>query len=393
MAGKLATEERLRLAPSALWMHFGFVLTGLGTAMLGPILPLLTRHWMLRDDQSGLLLLAQFCGSFLGGVSVSWRLRRSLLIGMGAAAVGIGCFALAPGLPIACAALLVAGFGLGHSITAINILAGQRFTEKRASALALLNFFWSLGAMLAPLLTAWLTPRFALRGLLEWFAVLFAVCGVSMAAQMRGAATETRVLESDVQETRGLARKVFIFFAIMLFLYGGLETCLSGWLTTYALRYGDKTLAVSEYTTLLLWLSLTVGRAGSSLLLLRAPERVVRRVALAMTVALTAALAMAHTATAIAVYTVLLGLSLAPWFPVTFSLLMGERPRARQAGIVIAVSGLGAAALPWLMGVVSARAGSLQLALVIPLVAAIALLGMSLGRGSGPLPEEHIRGV
>jgi len=166
----------------------------------------------------------------------------------------------------------------------------------------------------------------------------------------------------------------------MLFLYGGLETCLSGWLTTYALRYGTRTLALSEYTTLLLWLSLTAGRAGSSLLLLRAPERVVLQISLALTVLLTAGLAVAHTAIGIAVCTVMLGLSLAPWFPVTFSLLMGEGPRARQAGVVIAVSGLGAATLPWMMGVVSTRANSLHAALAIPLVAAIGLLGMSFAR-------------
>lgn len=377
------TEGEVRARPSAALMHFAFVLTGLGTAMLGPILPLLTHQWSLRDDQSGLLLMAQFCGSFLGGVSVSWRLRRSLLIGMGASAAGVSIFAVAPGLLMACAGLLVAGYGLGHSITAVNLLAGQRFTERRASALALLNFFWSLGAMLAPLLTASLASRFRLRDLLGWFAALFLACGVGMAIEMRGAGVETRVLESDVSGGRGLARGIFVFFMAGLFLYGGLETCLSGWMTTYALRYGDRTLAVSEYTTLLLWMSLTAGRAGSSLLLLRMPERLLLRLALGMTVLLTGGLAVAHTAGTIAVCTVLLGLSLAPWFPVTFSLLMEERPRARQAGIVIAVSGLGAAALPWLMGLVSARAGSLQMALVIPLVAAVGLLGMSFGRSLG----------
>lgn len=377
MAQRLATEKEVSPAPSALLMHFAFILTGLGTAMLGPLLPLLTRQWALRDEQSGLLLMAQFCGAFLGGVSVSWRLRRSLLIGMGAATAGIGCFAIAPGLLIACAALLLAGFGLGHAITAVNILAGQRFTSKRAAALSLLNFFWSFGAMLAPLLTAWLVPQFPLRVLLAWFALLFLICGAGMAAQMRGAAAETRALESDAADQHGLARKVFILFMLALFLYGGLETCLSGWLTTYALRYGDRSLALSEYTTLLLWMSLTAGRAGSSLLLLRAPERVVRRFALALTVTFTVGLAVAHTAATIAAFTVMLGLSLAPWFPVTFSLLMGERPRARQAGIVIAVSGLGAAALPWMMGVISTRAGSLQVALAVPLLAAVGLLGMS----------------
>lgn len=377
MTNKEARDQGVQPVPSVTLMYAAFILTGLGTAMLGPLLPLLTKQWALRDEQSGLLLMAQFCGSFLGGVSVSWRLRQSLLLGMAAAAAGIGCFAIAPGLLLACASLVVAGFGVGCSLTAINIMAGRRFTAERASALALLSFFWSFGAILAPLLTAWLTPRFPLRGLLEWFALLFLVCGVGMAGQMRGSADETRVLESEADRRGGLAGRVFVLFMVMLFLYGGLETCLSGWLTTYALRYGDRTLALSEYTTLLLWMSLTAGRAGSSLLLLRAPERLVRRVALVLTVLLTALLAIAHTAVAIAVCTVLLGLSLSPWFPVTFSLLMGERPRARQAGIVVAVSGLGAAALPWMMGVVSTRAGSLQIALAIPLLAALGLLAMS----------------
>ena len=45
---------------------------------------------------------------------------------------------------------------------------------------------------------------------------------------------------------------------------------------------------------------------------------------------------------------------------------------------VVATSGLGAAALPWLMGVVSTGAGSLQVALALPFAAALGLLGMSL---------------
>jgi len=44
---------------------------------------------------------------------------------------------------------------------------------------------------------------------------------------------------------------------------------------------------------------------------------------------------------------------------------------------VLAVSGLGAAALPWMMGVVSTRTGSLQVALALPFAAALGLLAMS----------------
>jgi len=359
-------------------MHFGLLLAGLGTALLGPILPVLAEQWTMQDSQSGLLMMAKFCGAFLGGVSVSRNLKRSLLVGMFAGAAGFGCFAVAPGMALGAAALFVGGYGIGQLITATNILAGRRFTAHRGSALSMLNFSFSLGAMLSALLAAWLLPLFALRSLLECFAATFLLGGLMLVLEMRGAtAEEFDLTPTKATPEKGLGGRTYLYFAGLLFLYGGLETCLSGWLTTFALRYGTRTLAVSEYTTLLLWMSLTVGRAGASAVMLRVGEKTVQRWGLALAALFTAALALAHSAGTIAVFAVLLGLSLAPFFPATWALLMVERPAARQAGIVLAVSGLGAAALPWLMGVVSTRTGSLQVALALPLAAAVVLLGMS----------------
>jgi fucose permease len=369
-------------------MHYGLVLAGLGTALLGPILPVLARQWGMLDSQSGLLMMAKFCGAFLGGVAVSGRLRRSLLVGLTAGAVGFGGFAVAPSMGVGCGSLFVGGFGLGQIITSVNILAGRRFTAHRGSALSMLNFSFSLGAMLSALLAAWLLPRFALRGLLEGFAALFAIGVVALIVQMRGGGGIEEKFDQPTVEAEpqtGLSWRLYVYFAALLVLYGGLETCLSGWLTTFALRYGDKTLAVSEYTTLLLWMSLTVGRVGASAVMLRVGEKTVQRWGLGLAAVFTAALAMAHSAVTIAAFAVLLGLSLAPFFPATWALLMMERPTARQAGIVLAVSGLGAAALPWLMGVVSTGAGSLQVALALPFAAALGLLVMSWFRPRAPV--------
>ncbi|MGD0444227.1 MAG: MFS transporter [Edaphobacter sp.] len=361
-------------------MHFGLLLAGLGTALLGPILPVLARQWGMLDSQSGLLMMAKFCGAFLGGVTVSRRLAQSLLLGLAAGAVGFGGFALAPRMSVGCVALFVGGYGLGQILTSVNILAGRRFTAHRGSALALLNFSFSLGAMMSALLSAWLLPRFALRGLLECFAGAFLLGGIGLMLQMRQGRPEEEHFDAATTEAEprsGLSGRLYLYFAMLLVLYGGLETCLSGWLTTFALRYGDKTLAVSEYTTLLLWLSLTVGRAGASAVMLRVGEKTTQRWGLGLAAMFTACLAMAHSAVTIAGFAVLLGLSLAPFFPATWALLMAERPTARQAGIVLAVSGLGAAALPWMMGVVSTRVGSLQVALALPFAAAAGLLVMS----------------
>jgi MFS transporter, FHS family, glucose/mannose:H+ symporter len=377
-------ERGKTAAPSLGLMHFGLLLAGLGTALLGPILPVLALQWGMLDSQSGLLMMAKFCGAFLGGVTVSRKLRQSLLLGLAAGAVGFGGFALAPGMSVGCVALFVGGYGIGQVITSVNILAGRRFTSHRGSALALLNFSFSLGAMMSALLSAWLLPRFALRRLLECFAGAFLLGGIGLILQMR----QTRPQEDQDDEHfhaamaesephSGLSSRLFFYFAMLLVLYGGLETCLSGWLTTFALRYGDKTLALSEYTTLLLWMSLTVGRAGASAVMLRVGEKTTQRWGLGLAAIFTAGLATAHSAVTIAGFAVLLGLSLAPFFPATWALLMTERPTARQAGIVLAVSGLGAAALPWMMGVLSTRMGSLQVALALPFAAAAGLLVMS----------------
>jgi fucose permease len=219
---------------------------------------------------------------------------------------------------------------------------------------------------------------FALRGLLECFAAAFVLGGAVLVFELRDTAADDLRVVVEAATEPGLGTRAYLYFAGLLFLYGGLETCLSGWLTTYALRYGDKTLAVSEYTTLLLWMSLTIGRAVASAVMLRVGEKTTQRWGLALAAMCTAGLAVAHSAVAIAAFAVLLGLSLAPFFPATWALLMTERPSARQAGIVLAVSGLGAASLPWLMGVVSTWTGSLQISLVLPLAAAVALLTMSI---------------
>ncbi|RXH56839.1 MFS transporter [Granulicella sibirica] len=355
-------------------MHAGLVLAGLGTALLGPILPLVAHQWQLLDSQSGLLMAAKFCGAFVGGVTVSKKLKRGLVVGFLAAALGFFGFAISPGLMTGCATLALGGFGIGRTITATNILAGRRFTAHRGSALSLLNFSFSAGAMLSALGAAWLLPKFPLRGVLEGFAAAFAVVALWIGVQGRGTSDDEVPVEAG---GAGFGGGLFAYFIGLLFLYGGLETCLGGWLTTFALRYGDKSFALSEYTTLVFWMALTVGRAGSSALMLRVSERTLQRSGLVASALCVAGLGVAHGGLAIALVAMLLGLSLSPFFPSTFSLLMADRPTASQAGVVMSASGLGAAALPWAMGVVSTRTGSLQMALILPLGAAVGLLGMS----------------
>jgi fucose permease len=361
--------------PSAPWLAADFLLAGLGTVLLGPLLPTVAHAWHLTDAQSGLLLLTKFVGAFIGGVSVPRRLGLGIFVGSLLACAGFGAFALSHSLLPGCLALFVSGIGLGQIIASTNILAGRRYRSHTGSALASLNFFWSLGAVITGVLVAEFIPRYGLRNPLLYFAALYLLSG--MGGLIRHTSSP-REAESESGSTQALAASSIAFFALLLFLYGGLETCLTAWITTFTLRFSDLRLLGGQSGVVLLWASLTGGRALSSIALRRASELAVQRAGLVLAGVVIAVLSWAHHGWTLSSCCILLGLGIAPFFPATFALLMRQQPPARVAGFILAVSGLGAALFPWLMGVLSTQTGSLRVAMIVPWTLTVLLLLLSL---------------
>ncbi|MEO7030428.1 MAG: MFS transporter [Acidobacteriaceae bacterium] len=358
--------------PSAAWLCAGFLLAGMGTVLLGPILPTLSHQWNLPDSQAGLLLFAKFTGAFVGGCTVPNRLRNGILIGLLESCIGFGAFSFATGLITGAITLFIAGIGLGQIIASTNILAGRRYRTRTGSALSIINFFWSLGAVVSGVYVAALLPHHSLHSLLLSFAAVFTV--VALGGRLQTDRTHDIASGESEPPAQPLARQAIFCFGLMLFLYGGLETCLSQWLTTYTVRYASGRLFSGQSAIIVLWTALTLGRALTSLVLRRVRESTVQRAGLVCSVLLIPVVANSNSARSLSISCVLLGLSLAPFFPATFALLMRRQPPARQAGFILAVSGLGAAALSWLMGIISTQAGSLRLAMAVPFLAALGLL-------------------
>jgi len=376
--------------PTALWLAAGFILAGLGTVLLGPILPILLHQWQLTDAQGGVLISAKFLGAFLGGITVLPRLRLAILAGCVLCCCGFGSFALSHSLTPAAISLFFGGLGLGQLIASTNILVGRRFRSAHAgSALASLNTFWSLGAVLTGILAAALLPRFGIRNPVVSFATLFLVVGLG--GFLNTAHTDSpSTATTTTSATFTLPRLILLKFGLFLFLYGGLETCLANWLTTYTIRFSDARFLAGQSALILLWVALTVGRALSAAILRWMRESTLQRIGLACAAALIIALCCTGNTMLISVICILLGLSLAPFFPATFALLIRNNPSAREAGGILAVSGLGAALFPWTMGVISTHTGSLRNAMIIPFALAFGLLFLSFWRISSeatPLAE------
>ncbi len=382
----LQANEPEGAGPTAPWLCAGFLLAGMGTVLLGPILPALSQLWHLPDYQAGLLLFAKFIGAFVGGSTVPNRLRNGIFFGLFATCAGLTGFAYATGLYTASIALFCVGVGLGQIIASTNILAGRRYSHQTGAALNAINFFWSLGAVAVGVLIAAFLPNHTLRQFLLTFAAAFIV--IAIGGRLNSADRSGIETVQEQIPPYALARKAAIGFGLMLFLYGGLETSLSQWLTTFSMRYADGRILGGQSAIVVLWSTLTAGRAITALLLRRIRETTVQRTGLVCAVILIPALARCTTAMSLSIVCILLGLSLSSIFPSTFALLMRRHPHAREAGFILAVSGLGAAALTWLMGIISSQANSLRIAMVVPFLAAIGLLAVCLWMPSpDPVPS------
>lgn len=145
-----------RISPAAvILVHAGFIITGIVTTLLGPMLPILISRWFLTDRRAGLFFTAQFLGSMLGvgaiGVLLKRGYRRTLVLGFSLIAVGVAGLT-AKNYFAALAATGLFGGGLGVVLSSTNLWVAEIFPARRVAAVSILNLMWGLGAVVsAPL--------------------------------------------------------------------------------------------------------------------------------------------------------------------------------------------------------------------------------------------------
>jgi fucose permease len=156
----------------------------------------------------------------------------------------------------------------------------------------------------------------------------------------------------------------------------GTETSVAGWVALYARRLNVVRASLALATPALFWAALLVGRAAAPIVLRRVPEATLLIASLITATAGVSALAVSTSAGLLAVGVLLAGVGLSAGFPLIFASFSRElgREAARAAGSVFVLASLGGAALPPLVGLVSALSGSLATGLLVPLSGCLAML-------------------
>jgi len=382
-----SSARNLTLAANA-----SFVPIGIVTVLLSPLLPTLSSRWSLDYAQAGALFTAQFLASTvavsLSGLVVA-RFGYRFAINAGLLVIAASTAALLAGpriLGIVCIAVYGAGSGL--AVPAANLLVAELNPSRRSSALNVLNFAWSAGAVACPFLIAAAEKGHHLLLLLECvagFALLVMIWIASMPSQI---ADEREIAGAKKSKVNWRQRSVPVLLALF-FLYVGAENAFGGWLASYANSLKTMSTTIAVMTPSFFYGSLTFGRLFAPALLRKLDEVHVVKLGLLVACAGMAGLMRSHQLTGIAISTSIAGLGLSSVYPITISFLSREFGAAasRVASVAFMMSNLGGAFLPWFVGIVSTRFGAIRGGLAIPLCASAAMYVLYLTRWQSALAE------
>src|SRR5712691_12423963 len=358
----------------------GFVLSGIATTIVGPMLPIFIKRWSLDDGQAGLFPMIQFLAAFGGSVGsgaiAAWRGSRPALV-LGYALMGAGlAFLNADAHRVALAATAAFGLGYGLITPGTNLFVAELGGAKSASLLNQLNFAWGAGAMACSPLIALALKRNGLAILLTGSAVFGGILVLGLLFVSFGVQKHQKDASPAEAGFPEIGLGVTIAMGAMFFIYVAMENGIGIWSAEYAKRLANGITGMTTLAPMFFYAGLTSGRASAPLVLRRLPERKIVLGALSLAAAATALLIASRSLPVATVAVFLAGLGCASVYPIYIAWLSrwyGTRAK-HIGGILFALASLGGSAGPGLIGAVSQYSGSLRVGLLVPLVCAATLI-------------------
>ena len=342
-------------------LYAGFVLTGIVTTVLGPVLPWLSTRWLLSDAAAGSLFTVQFAGGLTGGaiagmVASIAGTGRTLAAGYVLMSIGLLTMALSD-KAVGTMAIAVAGLGFGFISPLTNLTSARLSPMRAAGALGAVNLCWGFGAAMWPLIVASSDRRWGIGAALMFVSASIAAMAVPFA--LTAFPSDLPHAESSSGHTQAATLTRLATLGLCIALYSGTEASIGGWVTEFARRMAAPlTTNRWEFAASAFWGGLTAGRAAVAVWLTRRWETPAMFFGLGVLATGIALLLSARHVEVVLGAAALCGLGLGPVFPVTVAALARGFP-TRMAGPMVAMGSLGAATLPWLVGALSGRAGSL----------------------------------
>jgi fucose permease len=331
---------------------------GMIAAMLGTILPDLSRRFQLSPEQNGNIALAQALGLIIASVSVgplmdNYGKKIGLVLGLFLIALALFLLPKSRGYRSIMVYLLLLGLGGGIIVTGANALVSDIGAERRATVLNFLNLFFGLGGLATPFISANLLGRNSTR-LCYTVTVLAAATLIIHVGAPIPPPTGERGFQLS-QAGALLSQPALWLLAVLLFLYVASEVGVWNWLARHLIAQGIAEGAALNILSLGFALGLLLGRvAVAPVLITVSPQTVTLAAALLMAITTYLALQTRNPRISwIAVFCA--GLAMAPVFPTTLAMVGNAFPvaTATAMGIVITSGWIGLAVSSRIIGAIA----------------------------------------
>lgn len=321
---------------------------GIIAAMLGTILPDISKRFSLTPKQNGNIAMLQAVGLMVGGLFVGPLMdtegkKVGLLLGLGLVVLALLGLRAATGYGSVAALMLLLGIGGGAIVTGANTLppfikVGDLTT---AGVFNLLNLFFGLGGLVTPLIAARLFRNQTGRLLIFAGALGAITFIVNAIAPLPGATGEVAFKASMATDLLG--KPALLLLALTLFLYVACEVGVWNWLVRHLIAQGVSEGKALTILSLGFALGLLIGRVVVSQVLKGiSPERVL--VGAGVLMAVTTFIMLQSKSDAVAWVTVFLaGIAMAPVFPTALAIVNDRFPAtaATATGIATTAGWLG----------------------------------------------------
>jgi fucose permease len=360
---------------------------GMIAAMLGTILPDLSKRFSLSPNQNGKIAMMQAVGLMIGSFFVGplidvYGVKIGLLIGLGLVTAALFGLRGAAGFTSIAGFMLLLGTGGGAIVVGANGLPPFIKIEslETAGVFNLLNLFFGLGGLITPLVAANLFKNNSARLLIfaaSITALTFAFSGITGMPAPSGT-----VAFSPAQAGSLLGNVPLLLLALFLFLYVACEVGVWNWLARHLIAQGLPESRALTILSLGFALGLLLGRvAVSPVLSSVTPERVL--LASAVLMAVTTFLMLQGGSPTMAWALVFLGgIAMAPVFPTTLAVVSARfaETAATATGIAVTAGWLGlVCSSPIIGGIAGDDPKRLKKALLLLPVASVLMAIVMLG--------------
>lgn len=333
-----AVVSKSRLIPAAI---LAILVYGMIAAVLGTLLPELSRRFALSPDRNGTIASVQAIGLIIASLAVGPLIdnkgkKTGLLIGL--ALVTIALFALpqVPGYPAIIAAMLLLGLGGGIIVTGANALVSDISENRRATTLNLLNLFFGLGAFATPFIGA-----FFFAG--NTIALCYLIAALSAATLLLYVFTPMPPPSGErgfktAEAAQLLGRPALFLLSLFLFLYVACEVGVWNWLVKHLVAQGVPEASALKILSFGFALGLLAGRVLVSPILIKVSAPTVTLFAAVLMAGTTYGMLQTGDPVTAGILVFCAGLAMAPVFPTTLAMVGDAFPRMTATAMGIAIT-------------------------------------------------------